>query len=320
MSERFGLAAMAALTAALAAGQSASPPPTAAPPGPALEPVQVAPSSVTPAPASGGPSLLLPVPPPVLRLVDPPVISVETLPADNPFATAVEAPAMTPVKPVSPDLVVPASLFATLRVDPKGKVVSARRARDPIPSLSAQTQNSLARWTFDPGRKAGQVVDGWASVRLDLAVEVDEPKIEQLLLTPVTASTPIAKPLDWGSDAAWLAGVKPGPPVNGTISADQLDTPPAPKKQPWSSSSYKGPFSVRFWVRIAGNGRVEKLIPIQASDPVLLAYFRKALESWLFRPARAAGAAVASWNELTLGGQISFDTELKQTVSLRQSL
>jgi hypothetical protein len=108
--------------------------------------------------------------------------------------------------------------------------------------------------------------------------------------------------------------------VEGTVAADQFDTPPVPKKQPWSSSSFKGPFSVRFWVRINPNGRVERTIPIQASDPVLIAYFRKSLEAWLFRPARAAGAAVATWNELTLSGQISFDTDLKQTVSLRQTL
>ena len=68
---------------------------------------------------------------------------------------------------------------------------------------------------------------------------------------------------------------------------EQVDTPPIPKKQPWSSSSYKGPFSVKFWVRINPSGHVEKAIPIAANDPLLIAYFRKAMDGWLFRPARS---------------------------------
>jgi hypothetical protein len=320
MRKKIGLAAIAGLTAALASAQTAAPA-QAAPAAVATPvPVTAAPVAAEPAPAPAVPPVTLPVPAPVMRLVDPPVILVETLPPENPFATVVDAPAMMPVKPVAADAVIGASLFATIRVDPKGKAVAVRRARDPIPSLTAQSQSSLLRWTFDPGRKSGQAVETWTSLRLDLAVEIDSPKIEQALLTPITPTTPIAKPVEWGTDAAWLERLKPGPPVEGTIPNEQLDTPPVPKKQPWSSSSYKGPFSVKFWVRINGSGRVEKSIPLTASDPVLIPYFRKAIDSWLFRPARAAGAAVTTWNELLLGGQISFSTDLKLTASLRQSL
>lgn len=329
MIKRIGLAAvaglLAALLAALASARSAAAEqtPPGSQPAPAATPAPAAPVSAAPAPAAtppASPAVTLPGPAPVLRLVDPPQVPVETLPTENPFATAADTAALPPVKPATADAVIPTSLFAVIRVDPKGKVVTVRRARDPIPALTERTQSSLLRWTFDPGRKAGQPVETWASVRLDLAAEVDSPKIEQFVLIPITAATPIAKPLEWVTDAAWLADVKPGPPVEGTLPIEQLDTPPIPKKQPWSSSSYKGPFSVKFWVRINGNGRVEKAIPIQASDPVLIAYFRKAMESWLFRPARAGAAAVTTWNELTLRGQISFSTDLKSTASLRQSL
>ncbi len=322
MRKWIGLAAAAGLVAALASAPSAASgqAPTGSPPAVAATPVPVPPAPVPASSAPSTPAVVLPVPAPVLRLVDPPTISVETLPAENPFATAADTPAMAPVKPVAADAKIPAAFFATIRVDPKGKTVSVRRARDPIPSLTAQSQSSLLRWTFDPGRKAGQAVETWASVRLDLAAEIDSPKIEQFLLTPITPTTPIPKPLEWGADAAWLESVKPGPPVEGTIPNEQLDTPPVPKKQPWSSSSYKGPFSVKFWIRINANGRVEKAIPIAASDPLLIAYFRKVMDSWLFRPARAAGAGAATWNELTVGGQISFSADLKQTASLRQSL
>lgn len=320
MGKGIGALAVAALFAAIASAQSAAqetPTPTASSePAPVVTPAPV--PATTPTPS--GPPPDIPVQAPVLRLIDPPVITVETLPAENPFATEVEAPAMAPAKVTAEDAVIPAALFATLRVDPKGKVTTVRRARDPIPSLAAQTQGSLQRWTFEPGRKAGQPVDSWAPLRLDLSVEIDGPRIDQVLLTPVAPSTPIATPLDWGADAAWLASHKPASAPDGTVAIEQIDTPPVPKKQPWSSSSYKGPFSIKFWVRIDAGGRVEKAIALEASDPVLLAYFRKAMQTWLFRPARAAGAAVASWNELTLGGQTSFDTDLTLTVALRQSL
>ena len=311
MGNRFGLAAAAGLLgAALAAAQDAAPP---------LTPVPVPPTSGS-APAAPAPAgVTLPAPAPVLRLVDPPVISVESLPTENPFASPADAAAMVPVKPTYADARVPTALFAMVRVDPKGKVSSVRRARDPIPSLGAQTQQSLMRWTFDPGRKSGQPVDSWASLRLDLTAEIDSPKVEQFVLTPITATTPIPKPLEWGADASWLESLKPGP-VEGGMAPEQLDTPPMPKKQPWSSSSYKGPFTIKFWVRINPAGRAEKSIAIQASDPLLIGYFRKAMESWLFRPARAGNAPVATWNELTVAGQIDFSTDLRMTAALRQTL
>jgi hypothetical protein len=317
MGNRVGIAAAAGLLgAALAAAQDAPPPLTPVPVPPTSGSAPAAPAPASPAPAG----VVLPAPAPVLRLVDPPVIAVESLPTENPFASPAEAAAMVPVKPTYADARVPTALFAMVRVDPKGKAVNVRRARDPIPSLGSQTQQSLMRWTFDPGRKGGQPVDGWASLRLDLTAEIDSPKVEQFVLTPITATTPIPKPVDWGTDASWLESVKPGSLPDGAIAPEQLDTPPMPKKQPWSSSSYKGPFTVKFWVRINAAGRAEKSIAIQASDPLLIGYFRKAMETWLFRPARAGNAPVATWNELTVAGQIDFSTDLRMTAALRQTL
>jgi hypothetical protein len=263
---------------------------------------------------------VIPAPAPILRLSDPPVVAVGSLPTDNPFASTADSPALAPVKPATADAVIPTTLYAAVLVDPKGKALNVRRARDPIPSLGAQTQGSLIRWVFDPARKAGQPVQTWASVRLDLSAEVDSPKIEQFLLTPITAATPIPQPIAWGTDASWLESLKPGAPADGMLPVEQMDTPPVPKKQPWSSSSYKGPFSVRFWVRINPSGKVEKAIPIAANDPLLIAYFRKQMDGWLFRPARSGTAPAATWNELTLGGQISYSADLKSSATLRQSL
>jgi hypothetical protein len=319
MNRKIGVAAAAGLLA-VSLARAQNPPPAEATPAPTPVPASAAPVVPAAPPPAAAPSVAVPAPAPILRLVDPPSIAVESLPTENPFASPADAPAMAPVKPVYADSRVPVALFAMVRVDPKGKPVTVRRARDPIPSLAAQTQASLMRWTFDPGRKTGQPVDGWAALRLDLTAEIDSPKVEQFLLTPVTANTPIPQPIVWGTDAAWLESVKPGPAVDGTISPEQLDTPPMPKKQPWSSSSYKGPFSVKFWVRINPAGHVEKALAISASDPLLINYFRRTMESWLFRPARAGNAAAATWNELTLGGQIAFSTDLRSTAALRQSL
>jgi len=322
MRQGIAAAALIALTSALAAAQDA-PPPAATPPAPVETPVPV-PAASAPAPAvpaaPAAAAVAIPAPAPILRLSDPPVIALESLPTDNPCASTADSPAMAPVKPVTVDAVLPTTLFAAILVDPKGKALNVRRARDPIPSLAAQTQGSLIRWSFDPARKAGQPAQTWASVRLDLSAEVDSPKIEQFLLTPITVATPIPQPIAWGTDAAWLESLKPGAPADGMMPVEQMDTPPVPKKQPWSSSSYKGPFSARFWVRINPTGHVEKAIPIAASDPLLIAYFRKAMDGWLFRPARSGASPAATWNELTLAGQISYSTDLKSSATLRQSL
>ena len=67
-------------------------------------------------------------------------------------------------------------------------------------------------------------------------------------------------------------------------------------------------------------GIVDKAVPLDVSDPVLLGYLRRAMSTWAFRPAQANGAAVDSWNELVLSGQVAYDVELKQIASLRRTL
>jgi hypothetical protein len=310
------LAATASLVAAFASAQNASPPATP------LPEATVAPSGANPTPTpSAAARGAAPVPTaPPQRLSDPPVISIVSLPSENPFASTVDSPALPPVKPVAAKATTTAAMLVAIRVDPKGKTVTARRVRDPIPSVSAEAQKSFARWTFEPGRKAGQPVDSWASVRLDLSVEVDSPKFEQITLTAITPTTPVAAPFAWGSDSAFLdAWTAPSAP-EGSVSNEQLDTPPVPKKTPWSADSYKGPFSMRLWIQINAAGKVDKAISIQASDPLLIGYFRRVIDGWLFRPARAGNAAAASWNELALSGQISYSAEIKQIASLRRSL
>ena len=44
------------------------------------------------------------------------------------------------------------------------------------------------------------------------------------------------------------------------------------------------------WVKVTSAGIVEKAIPLDVSDPVLLGYLRRAMSTWAFRPAQANGA------------------------------
>jgi hypothetical protein len=44
------------------------------------------------------------------------------------------------------------------------------------------------------------------------------------------------------------------------------------------------------------------------------------MSNWAFRPARANGAPVETWNELHLSGQVAYKVALKQIASLRRSL
>ena len=256
-----------------------------------------------------------------LRLTDPSAVRIDRLPPENPFGVNAESPAAIPQKPGFTEQVVEGALYAAVRVDRTGKVLASKRPRDPVPSLAADTKKSFERWLFDPARKSGQPVDTWVPVRVDLTVEVRSPKIEQITLTPVTPSTPIPVPFEWGSDTAWYEalGAVP-PPADGSFPVEQIDTLAVLKKRPWYADSFKGPFSLRMWVKVSAAGRAERSIAIQASDPILIAAFRKWIAGWQFRPARVNGQAADSWGELAMTGQIGYSAEVKQIANLRRSL
>ncbi|HLN93220.1 MAG TPA: hypothetical protein VK389_05105, partial [Thermoanaerobaculia bacterium] len=125
--------------------------------------------------------------------------------------------------------------------------------------------------------------------------------------------------LVWLPDEAWLQ-TRNGPPPDGGVPLETVDNPPMPKKTPWDADSYKGPFSAKFWVKVNSAGVLEKAIPLEASDPILIPYLRRAMSAWAFRPAQVKGASADSWNVLHLSGQVAYKVELKQIASLRRSL
>ncbi len=301
----------------------ATPPPTETP---ASAPAAIATPAPAPAPPTAAPATPLPSPTPVptgappRRLVDAPAISVSRLTADNPFGVAAEEPPALPAKPPFPEIVVPAQLFATIRVDPTGKVVASKLVRDPIPSLAAESRRSFEqRWAFDPAMRGGQPVETWGSVRMDLLVGV-RPREQQATLTPVTPATPLPAPFEWGDDAKWYDSFKTAPPADGTVPLEQVDTTPNPKKTKWGADSFKGPFSCRFWVRINAAGSIDKMIPIQVSDPVLIPYMRRVATTWPMRPARVKSQPVDSWAEISVSGQLSYSIDVKQINNLRKNL
>ena len=306
------LAALAAAALSLPVRGQEPPPPT---PTPAAAP--------TPEPAASAADIGLPLPTPIaptaLRIRDLPSITVEKLPADNPFGKTVEVPAALPQKLVFADAEILAAFFLH-HVDPAGRALSVRRDRDPVPSLAAETLKSVSRWTFAPARKGGQPVETWGAYRVDLQIEIRSPKITQMTLTPVAPSAPVPKPFEWRPEAEWLDSRHVPAPDDGSVSIDQVDTAPIPQKTPWSGDSYKGPFTARYWVLVDKTGRITKGIPIEISDPVLLAYLRKAMGGWLLRPAQTGGAAVDSWNELVLGGTVSYSDDIKQIIALRKNI
>jgi hypothetical protein len=281
---------------------------------PAPTPASAEATAATPAPATA-PALGAP-----LKITDTRVPLLARFPADNPFGAAVDVPAAPPVKPVIPKVVMTDEMYVALRVDAKGKATAVKRVRDPIPTIAADTQKSLSRWTFDPPKKGGQPVDTWTSLRLDLSFEIDPMKFENFTMTPVTRETPIATPFQWQASAAWLEAVKATPPADGAVPLEQLDLPPTPRKYPWSATSLSRQFTAKLWVRVTSAGKLDKIVPIQVTDPFMIAYLKKGLSTWAFRPARAGTANVDSWNELTLSGEVDCSIELKNIVSLRKTL
>ena len=303
-----GLALLGSIAlSALRAQETPTPvPPPAVPVAPTVVPTATPPPTATPVPSQ--------------RLVDPPVISISRLPAENPYGLPIEEPAALTGKPAFPDATVLAPLFVAVRVDSTGKVTQSRIARDPIPSISVESKKSLDRWSFDPAVKGGSPVETWASLRLDMHVEVRAPRTEQPSLTPITAATAIPVPFQWGSDTAWYDNLTAAVPSDGAVAVEQLDALSVPKRTKWSADSYRGPFSCRFWVKVGASGRIEKSIPIQASDPILIAYMRRVFPSWQLNPARVKGQPVESWNELAVSGQIAYSIEVKQIGNLRKTL
>lgn len=302
-----------------------TPPPEAAPalapPPEPTAPPAVPTSAVPPAAAIPPPPApaVTPAPPPATRITDSAVVAILQAPAENPFGISAEVPAAIPPKLNFTQSVVPAAQYVSARVDAAGKPMGLKQERDPIPSLSGEAQKSLARWTFEPARRGSENVETWAALRLDLQVEIDTPRSVQANLVPVTPSTAIPRPLAWPSDEVWLETRKGAAPAGG-VAIDAVDSPPLPKKTPWTAGSYKGPFAAKFWVKVRSNGTVEKAIPLEATDPILLGYLRHAMSTWTFRPAQAQGTPVDSWNELSLSGQVTYKVELKQIASLRRSL
>ena len=310
-------ALMAAALGSAAKGQDPAPTPTPTP----APPAETAPApAATPTPDILDLALPTPIAPTVLRIRETPSIAVEKLSADNPYGTNAEAPAAIPPKLTFSDATLSAGFFVSVHVDPTGKALSVRRERDPIPSLAADSLKSFSRWVFTPGRRGGQPVDTWGAYRVDLEVSIRSPKIAQMAFTPVAPNAPLPKPFEWPTDSEWLESRKVAPPADGSIPIDQVDTTPIPQKTPWSADSYKGPFTVKYWVKVDKTGKIEKAIPLDVSDPVLLPYFRRSMSAWVIRPAQSGGVPVASWNELTLGGQVSYSDDIKQIVALKKTI
>jgi hypothetical protein len=292
-----------------AVAQAPAPAPTAAPAATA--------ATASAETAAGRPAAPLGAP---LKITEAGTTLVARFPTDNPFGSAVDSPAMPPVKPVIPKILMTDEMYVAIRVDAKGKSTSFKRVRDPIPSIGADTQKSFLRWVFDPPKKGGQPVDTWTSVKLDLAMEVDPLKIEVLQLTPVTREAPIPTPFEWPAAAAWFEAQKPAPPTDGAVPLEQLDVPPAPRKTPWSADSFNRSITVKLLVRITAAGKVDRMVPLQVADPFLIPYLKKGLALLVFKPARVGNANIDSWNEALLTGTIDTSIELKQILSLRKSL
>ena len=255
-----------------------------------------------------------------MKIKEAPVVPVAKLPSENPFGATPDSPAALPAKLPFAEATITVGLYVSVHVDATGKVLAVRRERDPIPSLAADTLKSISRWAFNPGRRAGQPVDTWGAYRIDLSVEIRAPKVQQISFTPVTPSTALPTPFDWPPDADWVESRHAGAPTDGSVSLDQVDSSPFPQKTPWSADSFKGPFTVKYWVRVDKAGKISRAIPLDASDPALLAYFRNAMNAWVIRPAQLAGAPVESWNELTLGGTIAYSDEVKQIIALKRAI
>ena len=226
------------------------------------------PRSATPTPDVLGLPLPTPIAPTVLRIRETPSIAVERLSADNPYredrrgAGGPSAEAHVRRRD---------AVRRVLRVGPRGpdRQGPRRAARARSDSLArrrvAEVVFALDVLARPPRRPAGRHVgrvprrprgrDPLSQDRPD-GVHVRFRRRRRF------RSRSTGRPTPSGSTAARSA-----PPADGTVPIDQVDTAPIPQKTPWSADSYKGPFTVKYWVKVDKTGKIDKRHPARGQRP-----------------------------------------------------
>lgn len=239
--------------------------------------------------------------PPIEPIPDPVSFPPAALAWVNPLHVAADTPAKLPERPALPDFVSSETLLVAVRLEETGKVVEAVAVEPPLRAFGPLVAQLSPRWTFKAARKDGQVVKTWATLAIDLAVEVEDAALASLELVPVGKADPA--PLI-GSDAPPERLIvrypkEPEPRENGVVSVEAVDFLPMPDKAPWKAESAKLRSRLSALVEVTAQGQVRRLVPVGTENEALVVrWFRRACQGWRLAPAQRDGAPIDSWSVL----------------------
>ncbi len=215
-------------------------------------------------------------------------------------------------------------LAVAVHVDATGRVLEAVAVEPPLRALAAPVPTLAQKWKYAPATKGGSPVATWATLGLELLVDLEKGAWTDLTLSPVKRDDPLTVPLPETPGDGWLARypreIEPKEP--GAISVEDTDVPPNPAKTGWDFDGSRQKSHVSALVEVSAAGAVSRLVPVGSeNEPLVLAWVRRSLPGWKLTPARAGGKAVASW--LTLEGTVDYtinSAKLKNRRSIKKNL
>ena len=224
-------------------------------------------------------------------------------PADNPFGKPADAPAAIPPKLTFTDATLSAGFFVSVHVDPTGKAARrAARARSDSVARRRVAEIVLALDVRSPARKAASPSTPGARTASISRSTIRSPKIVQMAFDAGHRRRRRSRSRSSGRPTpTWLDSRKPGA-ARGRLDrrSSRSTRRRSRRRRRGRPTPTRGRSRVKFWVRVDKTGQIDKAIPIEVSDPVLLALLPP-VDERLGDPAGAdrRRAGRTRWNELT---------------------
>ena len=208
--------------------------------------------------------------------------------AFQPLYRSFEKPAKLTEVPAAQDYRGKATLFFALKVDETGKVVQAEIADPPLRGMVAAATEAATHWQFDPAKKDGKAVRTWAAYGLDLVVDLERPVFTSFSVLPFAKNDglPVVLREPAGEEGLLRFPREPDDPEPGTISIEDVDFLPVPRKTPWKIEPIRLKSRFSAILQVSPAGTVERIIPTGMSlEPFILAWVRTLAARWKFTPA-----------------------------------
>jgi hypothetical protein len=256
-----------------------------------------------------------PVLKPVEALPDPVRPPLAEVPYVHPLFRALDEPPKLLERPNPADLETRVPLALTAHVLETGKVSEIVAVEPPLKAFLTPLPGLAPRWRFSKPTKGGQPVSTWATVVLELAVDLEKGIFTAFQLEPLRKDDPLATVVrespagdDWMS--AYPTAIDPPDP--GAVSVEDLDALPSAEKTSWSFDATRQRARMTALVEISPQGTVSRVLPTGEAEPLLVRWLRESAARWKLSPGVAGGQPVASWMTLDATLDYTIDSAKKK--------